>query len=245
MRRKRRDGAVGGGRATSHPGVSRSRALHRRNPRMCARVLRRAGFFAPLLNTHTVRGPLASPESLAAVEAAVPSSAAVARKKNNRAAAALEDYVVGGVAAHRLRRRGAPRCGRSDDVRAPPASIGGGPTSSALPFGLRRGVAVVSACGVLLVVVRRVWPYVPFVGAGERWIFVVRSVDRAAGPKRRRKAHDRSPVPARDRLPRCPAAARHVSTPTLLPLLMSAGERGWKGKPAEQTPVTSRHGWWP
>ncbi|KAL3233985.1 hypothetical protein MRX96_022742 [Rhipicephalus microplus] len=176
---------------------------------MCAaRVLRRAGFFAPPSSTHTpCAAPLASPESLAAVEAAVPSSAVVARKKNNRAAAALEDYVVGGVAAHRLRRRGAPRCGRSDDVRAPPASIGGGPTSSALPFGLHRGVAVVSACGVLLVVVRRVWPYVPFVGAGERWIFVVRSVDRAAGPKRRRKAHDRSPVPARGSAPTMPGSS--------------------------------------
>lgn len=194
--------------ALRHIRVCRARAPSAESSDACA-LLRRAGFFAP----HT---------------ACVPQPPGVAGKPGRRSScslrgggakkiksAALEEYVVvGSVAAHRLR--------RSDDVRAPPASISVCPPSSALLSGLRRGVAVVnrSACGAIGGGTARVAVFscTPCIGggAGERWSFVVRSVDRAARPKRRREAHDRSPVPARDRLPRC-SAPRHVSMPTVLP----------------------------
>lgn len=168
-------------------------------------------------------------------------SAAAARSRRRNTSSSAWRRV--GRAAAKNGRRSSLRCGRSDDVRAAPASISVCPPSSALAllFGLRRGVAVVtrSACGAVggVAVRARLFRCARCVGcAGERWSFVVRGVDRAARPKRRRQAHDRSPVPARARLPRC-SAPRHVSTADTVArvrVILSAEERGVRGSEGDR-----------
>lgn len=146
--------------AAAGPGARRHIRARRTRASALRRRSRNSGLLQPLLwararfcppTRRASRGPLASP--LLRRESPSPKQLFPPRRwreKNKSAAAARSRRRNTSSSAWRRigraenGRRSSLRCGRSDDVRAAPASISVCPSSSALLFGLRRGVAVVT-----------------------------------------------------------------------------------------------------